>query len=176
MTGPSLRYIPVMATDPADNAQYELPRLARPVKWWEIGAVVVAWIGLLLLGWVLAHWLAVPLFVGTAASIVLGGATVGQLLLERWAGHVDGHLDTERRRKKVKRNAQAKAEIGRAAEANARLRELISTVAFWLSVATAIALGTALAGEAAEVGLTCFPSDLPFSNMFPIWQTEAQCK
>jgi fatty acid desaturase len=155
---------------------YELPRLARPVAWWEVLIVVVAWGLLLSTGWLIAHQLALPLFWSTVASVVLGSAAVGQLVIERWAGHVDGHLDTERRRKKVGRRAEARRTVQDAKKRNTRLREGLTTTVFWFAVATTVALGATVAGEAAEVGLTCYGPNEPMSHVLPKWQADAVCK
>lgn len=152
-----------------------LPRSARPVRWWEIVATFVAWGGLLAAGFAIATMLAVPLFWSTALTMVLGSALVGQLLLERWADHVDGHLDTAWRSKNVRRSRTARVVVKDAREANNRLWEFITIGTFWLAVAGATALGAAMAGEAAEAGLVCFEADRPFSAVLSSWQAEVRC-
>lgn len=155
---------------------YGLPRLARPVAWWEILIVAVAWLCLLALGWLLSHVLAVPKFWSTAVAIILGSATVAQLIVERWAGLVDGHLDTESRRKRVKRKASSKKAVDEARSRNRRLREGLTTTVFWLAVLATVALGANLAGEAVEAGLTCYPDTAPLSWLIPSWHEKAVCE
>lgn len=155
---------------------YELPRLAKAVSAGEITAVVVAWALLLVFGWWLAHVWAVPKFWSTALVIVLGSATVGQLIIERWAGHVDGHLDTESRRRRVTRKAELKKTVAGEKAKNLRLKNALTTVVFWLAVATTVVLGASLAGEAAEAKLTCYEPDLWMSSLVPTWQANAVCE
>lgn len=151
-------------------------RSARPVKWWEIIAVIAASMGLLWAGWALAHLWAVPKFWSGAAVIVLGSATVAQLVVERWAGDIGRNLDEKSKTKRIRRDGRAKKEIDHAKKENESLFGALATTVLWFAVVTTVALGANLAGEAVEAKLTCYKPDSLMSSLVPTWQADAVCE
>lgn len=146
------------------------------MKWWEIVAVLATSVSLLWAGWGLAHLWAVPKFWSTAVVIVLGSATVAQLVVERWAGDIGHRLDEESKTKRVRRNTRAKMEVEGAKAENQSLLGALKTTVLWFAVVTTVALGANLAGEAAEAKLTCYEADRWMSSLVPTWQDQAACE
>lgn len=151
-----------------------------PISPGEIIGAIGGTFFVLAMGFFLAYITAMPRFVSTAATLILGAVAFGQLVLEHWMRQIDETADaaaaTPRPGKLSRREKRERRLLARAKASNDVIRSRMSGVLFSLAALTTLALGANLAGEAAEAKVICFQSDRMFSGVLPAWQAEAVCK
>lgn len=154
--------------------------MVMPISRGEIIGAIGGTFFVLAMGFFLAYITAMPRFVSTAATLILGAVTFGQLVLEHWMRQIDVTVDTAASApgpgKPSRREKRERRLLARAKESNEAIKGRMSGVLFALAALTTFALGANLAGEAAEAKVICFESDRMFSGVLPAWQAEAVCK